>query len=102
MKFFSFANLLITMAVLSAWHFTGLFIAAPMSAATESFIAATGKPGLLDSPYVYLWASPLIATFLGWAAYKLDYKTFGRFVVIYPVALFAACVVWFNYVDGKF
>lgn len=102
MKFFSFINLIVAMGVLSAWHFTGIFVAEPMSAATESALSANGKPGMFDEPYVYLWGGPLLATFLGWAAYKLEYKTFGRFVVIYPVVLFAASIVWFNYFNGQF
>lgn len=102
MKFFSYVNLIAAMVVLSTWQFTGFFVAEPMSAATESALSATGKPGLFDEPYVYLWVSPLAASFLGWLAYKLEYKSFGRFVIIYPMALFVSCMVWFTYFNGQF
>ena len=102
MKFFSFLNLVASMVVLSTWQFTGFFIAEPMSVATGSALSATGKPALLDEPYVYLWLSPLVASFLGWLAYKMEYKSFGRFVIIYPSALFISCVVWFTYFHGQY
>ena len=97
MKLATSANIIIALIIVFAWQFTGLFVAEPMSAASEVAISSTGKPDLLETPYVFLWLTPLASSFVGWLAYKLEYKTFGRFVVVYPALLFVGCFVWFNY-----
>lgn len=102
MKFMSYSNLIAAMVILSTWQFTGFFVAEPISVATETALSATGKPALFETPYLYLWGSPLVATFVGWIAYKLEYKTFGRFVILYPMALFISCMVWFSYFNSPF
>jgi len=100
MKAASCVNLVLAMIVLYTWQFTGVFVAEPVSVATETAISATGRPGMFETPYVYLWLSPLVASFFGWIAYKFEYKTFGRFVVLYPIALFVSSMVWFHYFHG--
>jgi len=97
MKLATGLNIILALIIVFAWQFTGLFVAEPMSAASEVAISSAGKTGLLEYPYVYLWLTPLAASFVGWLAYKFEYKTFGRFVVVYPALLFVGCWFWFNY-----
>ncbi|MGI9405352.1 MAG: hypothetical protein ACR2O4_03185 [Hyphomicrobiaceae bacterium] len=97
MKFATGMNIIIAMVVLFAWQFTGLFVAEPISAATTQSISAVGRPTLLDTPYVYLWLTPLASTFAGWLAYRFEYKAFGRFVIVYPALLFVFSAIWYHY-----
>lgn len=97
MKVMAYVNMAIAVSVLFAWQFTGLFVADPMSAASHMAISATGRPELTETPYVYFWLTPLAASFAGWLAYKFEYKTFGRFVAIYPLLLLLCSLLWFNY-----
>lgn len=97
MKICTAVNIVFALAVVGAWQFAGAFIAESLSAAAEVGFSATGKPELLEAPYVYLWFVPLAASLAGWCAYKFEYKTFGRFVVCYPGTLLIACLIWFQY-----
>lgn len=95
MKLATGLNIIVAMVFVFAWQFAALFTADAISAASGIGLSPHSRPELLESPYVYLWTTPLVASFVGWFAYKFEYKTFGRFVAVYPVLLIVSCVIWY-------
>ncbi|MEO0618463.1 MAG: hypothetical protein AAFZ01_04210 [Pseudomonadota bacterium] len=93
-------NIIVSMVFVFAWQFAALFTADAISAASGMGLSPHGRPELMESPYVFLWTTPLVASFIGWYAYKFEFKTFGRFVAIYPVALIVSCMVWYFNFSG--
>ena len=96
MKLATALNIAAAIAVVFAWQLTGHVLAEPVSAAALDTMSPTKRPALMATPYVYMWLGPLVASFIAWIVYKLEYKMLGRFIIAYPALIFASALVWYH------
>jgi len=91
------ANIVFALAVLFAWPIVGYVLAEPLSLATESNFDRHTRPDLFDYPFVVFWWAPLVAAQLAWSSRHTLPRVLLQFVVIYPLSLITASVLWYHF-----
>lgn len=89
-------NIAFALAILLGWPYLAPTLAEPMSAAAGASLGRHSKPEYFEFPYVLLWGGPLFACYVAWVTRRIGWKMFPRFAAIYPLGLFALCVVWYH------
>jgi hypothetical protein len=84
-------------AILFAWTYIAFFVAEPLSWATWMPISrGFGFTGVLDYPFVMLWALPLVGVFGAWISIHAGRKPLAYAFVAVPLVMLALVMGWFH------
>ena len=56
----------------------------------------TSQPGLFDTNYMVLWATPMLCMFSGWLALRSRQEHVARIVGCYPSMFLVVMLGWYN------
>lgn len=84
-------------SIIFAWTYVAFFVAEPLAWATWMPISrGYGLLGLVDYPFIMLWALPLIGIFGAWVCLKGGQKTAAYAFVAVPLAMLALVMGWYH------
>lgn len=89
-------------AVLFAWTMISVLVAEPISWATWAPLSVGSQPGLIEYPFVLLWALPLTGIFFAWIAKNLHKKNLAYFAVTTPMLILAMVFTYYYVVPQQF
>ena len=87
------ANALIALGMLFYWSGLVGYVGEPYRWATQTGIGA--QPGLFDTNYLVLWATPLLCFAGGWIALRAKQDRVARIVGCYPTMFLAVMLGWY-------
>lgn len=95
------ANGLLASVIVFAWTYVALVVAEPLSWATWMPVSrGYGIIGLLEYPFVMLWALPVLGAFGAWLSLQSGRKTLAYAFVGVPLVMLAMVMGWYYLAPG--
>lgn len=87
------ANAVIALGMLFYWSGLVGYVGEPYRWATQTGVSA--HPGLFETNYVVLWATPLLCMVSGWLAVRSRQYGIARIVGCYPTLFLGVMLGWY-------